>query len=423
MEEEFDKVQVSDPSMCGDDHNEIDLDYEFDAPRFFDFTRPETFWDADEAQQWFEFAASYPPSPFLEKLRWGNAGAMENVNIVANDDSGPCVNPEQGLEYCNATMQDTLNGNTKLLSKSSSLKSKVFTFMKPTASHLAKQKNAPEVQPPRYFRRLQKQNSSIDGELTKRQKLEAGYLQKVARLKHQTLFTHKKTKEVDRKPNVTIPREPNLVTASRAQRHKSRTNVESVKHTKSSSRVIKAQSLSKKVLEGLAQPFRKMKTPQPTEFQVFHLKTSERALQHAASSNAGGTLNCNSLSNSETKDLKRTKSSVGSRQEKCKMISKLRGSLDDRKLSSKRERGVFRNIKVFPVEPNDERFENELPTELFSKLSLASEAKKTTKSPSVEQPISKGLKENRPESLRQKHEMNLIREEIQRLCTKQYQCE
>lgn len=62
MEEEFDKVQVSDPSMCGDDHDEIDLDYEFDAPRFFDFTRPETFWDADEAQQWFEFAASYPPS-------------------------------------------------------------------------------------------------------------------------------------------------------------------------------------------------------------------------------------------------------------------------------------------------------------------------------------------------------------------------
>ena len=41
---------------------EIDLDYEFDAPQFFDFTRPESSEDAQEAECWFESAESYSPS-------------------------------------------------------------------------------------------------------------------------------------------------------------------------------------------------------------------------------------------------------------------------------------------------------------------------------------------------------------------------
>lgn len=41
---------------------EIDLDYEFDAARFFDFTREESFPEAREAELWFESAPSYPPS-------------------------------------------------------------------------------------------------------------------------------------------------------------------------------------------------------------------------------------------------------------------------------------------------------------------------------------------------------------------------
>ncbi|KAJ1431365.1 TPX2 central domain [Sesbania bispinosa] len=398
MEEEFREIEVEDPCLCGND--EIDLDYEFDAPRFWDFTRPDTFWDAAEAEEWFEFAASYPPSPFLMKLRRGNAAAMESVNNVdVAENSDPNMEPEaiddsnsRGLEYCNQTTREDLSGKTKPLSKSSPSKFKLFSFMKPTASHLAKQKNLQEVQTPTYFRRFQKQNSSssIDGQLTKRQKLEAGYLRTVARLKHHTLFTHKKTKKVDTdvnvssKSNVTIPRAPNLETAVRAQRHKSRSNAESDEHTKSSPQMLKARSLNKK---------------------------------------AGGTLNCNSISNSETRDLKRTNSGVGSGQVKCRMISKLRGSPDDKKLSSKGERGVFRNIKVFPLDSNDKRLQNEPPTELFSKLSLASEAKQTIKSPSKEQPNSKGLKENRPGSLLEEHEeMNLVKREIQRLCGKQYQC-
>ncbi|XP_045818859.1 uncharacterized protein LOC123911486 isoform X1 [Trifolium pratense] len=373
MEEEFVEIEVEDSSLCLDD--EIDHTYEFDAPMFCDFTKEETFLDACEAEQWFEFAQSYPPSPFLIKFKWGSNGQVESEQV--------------------STMEDNNNkdGKKKTLSRSSSSTSKAFTFMKPTASHLAKlKKNPPEVQNPKpqtSRRNQEKSSSSIsststDGQLSKRQKLEAGYSRKVAQLKHQNLLTHKKTKEVDHtdasKPNVTIPKTPNLQTALRAQKHKSRTNTESSEHSKSSFKVPKARPLPNK---------------------------------------GGVTLNSNSVSNSET----RTNTSVGSRQEKSKMISKLRGSTDNKKLSSKGERGVFKNIKVHPLEQNDKSCEDEPPTELLSKLTLTSEAKQTAKSQSKEQSISKGLKENRQRSLRHEHEMmNLVKEEIQRLYGKQYQC-
>lgn len=41
---------------------EIDLEYEFDAARFFDFTREESLAEARESELWFESAPNYPPS-------------------------------------------------------------------------------------------------------------------------------------------------------------------------------------------------------------------------------------------------------------------------------------------------------------------------------------------------------------------------
>ncbi|CAK8532520.1 unnamed protein product [Lathyrus sativus] len=380
--EGFVEIEVQDNCLCLEDV--VDVKYEFDAPMFFDFTKAESFLDDCEAEQWFEFATSYPPSPFVSKFKWGNDGEMENANglvdLQAMDD-----NNSSGVKNCNKKSPDALDDKVKTLSRSSSSKSKVYTFMQPTASHLAKLKNPPEVQTSQHFRRNQeKSSSSIDGQLlTKRQKLEAGFLRKIAHLKHQTLLTHKKNNEVDRadvnlasKPNTTIPREPNLQTALRAQRHKSRTNTESGEHAKPGFQVPKTRSLTKK---------------------------------------GGGALNTSSISNMETR--------TNSKQEKCGMISKLRASTDDKKLTNKEERGVFRNIKVFPLEQNDKRFHDEPPTELLSKLTLTSEAKQTAKSQPKEKSISKSLKENRRESSRQEHEMmNLVNEEIQRLCGKQYQC-
>ena len=41
---------------------EVDIEYEFDAARYFDFTREESFDEACQAELWFESAGSYPPS-------------------------------------------------------------------------------------------------------------------------------------------------------------------------------------------------------------------------------------------------------------------------------------------------------------------------------------------------------------------------
>ncbi|CAJ1952535.1 unnamed protein product [Sphenostylis stenocarpa] len=383
MEEEFEQIEVEYAPLC--EGHEIDIEYEFDAPQFFVFTHEETVWEASEAEQWFEFAPSYPPSPFLLKMRWRNCSPGTEKEQVSN------------VEDDNST--DSLNGKTKPLGKSSSCKGKDFSFMKPTASHLAKQKNPSEVQNPESLRfQRQTSSSTTDCPLTKRQKLEAGYLRKIARLKHHIPFTHKKAKEVDgtdvhsaSKSNVTIAKEPNLVTALRAQRHKSKTNAASGGPTQSSSQELKAKPSNKKILEGPAPIFSKMKAPRPTECQV------------------RSSLNSDSTSNSETRGIRRTNSgTVASSQEKCKTSNKLRGSRDNK-------------------EPNDKESLNEPPTELFSKvlngvhLSLASEVKQTAKSSSKEQPMSKGSKENRPGSFQWNEKMKLLKEGMQRSCGKQYQ--
>jgi hypothetical protein len=45
---------------------EVDLDYEFDASMYFDFTRPETPAEACQVELWFESAIEYPPSRELK---------------------------------------------------------------------------------------------------------------------------------------------------------------------------------------------------------------------------------------------------------------------------------------------------------------------------------------------------------------------
>ena len=50
--------------------HEVDIDYEFDAARFFNFSREETPVEARRVELWFESAKSYPPSrkPLLLSL-------------------------------------------------------------------------------------------------------------------------------------------------------------------------------------------------------------------------------------------------------------------------------------------------------------------------------------------------------------------
>ncbi|WVZ15893.1 hypothetical protein V8G54_013459 [Vigna mungo] len=376
MDEEFEKIEVEYAPLC--EGQEIDIEYEFDAPQFFAFTRQETAWDASEAEQWFEYATSYPPS-LDESL--DEFDSRLNLQAARSGNTDSITEKEQ-------VSDDEDNG---------------------TASHLAKQKNGLEVRSPEAISRFQRQNSSsTDCALTKRQKLEAGYLRKAARLKHQIRFTHK-TKEVDQpaansasKSNVTIAKEPNLVTALRAHRHTSKRSGESDGPTQSSSQESKARPLNKKILEGPAQTLSKMKTSRPTQCQVIICIFS--CVVHQTP------VECSETSSG----------TVGSVQEKRRSSNKLRGS-SDVKLSSNSERGVFRNIKVYPLEPNDQDSTNEPPTELFSKLTLASEMEQTAKSSSRKQTMSKGSKENRHGSFQDNERMKVVKEGMQRSCGKQYQ--
>lgn len=63
---------------------EIDLDYEFDASRFFDFTRPESPWEARAAELWFETAACHLPSRKLNLRNFLESFFLPSVNLFRN---------------------------------------------------------------------------------------------------------------------------------------------------------------------------------------------------------------------------------------------------------------------------------------------------------------------------------------------------
>ncbi|KAJ0713951.1 hypothetical protein HanPI659440_Chr13g0484221 [Helianthus annuus] len=89
------------------------------------------------------------------------------------------------------------------------------TFMKPTASHLAKKINAVDIHGNSCGRSPKVQTpTGSETEDPKRQKLEIGFLRKVSQLKHETSFSHKTTTKA------TIAQTPKLLTEERARRRR-----------------------------------------------------------------------------------------------------------------------------------------------------------------------------------------------------------
>ncbi|XP_056160311.1 uncharacterized protein LOC115683252 isoform X3 [Syzygium oleosum] len=280
---------MDDDEMEGRSGEECDPDYEFDAARFYDFRRSETCSEAEAAERWFESAGTYPPSPFIVKLRWSNddlrgdaetsskVDGQEDMNSVTTDTDHDMDSEVSALNCSDqanrekeankqevSRAEETPKVKTKPLVKSSSPRSS--TLMKPTASYLAKQNWSLEVRFSSFLRSdkfsVKNHKTSLqcsplsDNRATKRQKLEAGYLQKVANLKHQTPLHHKLSYKVGYdidsvlvRRNFTIPREFSLETARRAQKHsfRSKNRVESGEHAKSNSPVLKACRLHHKV--------------------------------------------------------------------------------------------------------------------------------------------------------------------------------
>ncbi|EYU40540.1 hypothetical protein MIMGU_mgv1a023278mg [Erythranthe guttata] len=284
---------------------EVDLDYEFDAARFFDFSRAESPLELRLAEFWFSSAASYPDSPFVSKLvSREDENPMENINTSpkskgADDDMDLLENSDievdeeisaAGMNYRGFTfVANNVNSKPKQKLSVKPSFSRTSTLMKPTASQLAKQRHPLESRYSRSHRsvseKANKSSSSVCdtvNQAAKRQKLEGGLLMK------QTNFVHKTPKRdgllvgstPHTIPRITTPIEPELKTAHRAQRTRPKSNIEA-ENVASVVRKFKARPLNRKILE--APPlFPKRSTPHLPDFQEFHLKTSERAIQHRA---------------------------------------------------------------------------------------------------------------------------------------------
>ncbi|KAK1262019.1 Protein TPX2 [Acorus gramineus] len=491
----------------GDPTAEIDLDYEFDAPRHFDFEREESLLEACESEFWFEKACGYSPSPFIVKLNWGNGGIMENANVNylqqsldmeethsvdAQSDADPAqmftvpdeisneieemkdkvidcavdnlqnlqdaqqesnflvvdhfVNHITGANFqgpYGQISQDMAKVEARLIIKETFARGS--TLMKPTASHLAKQNKIKEGKTSSRIMRfqkpvIQKNDTSTENMLentiqaSKRQKLDGGHLRKVLDVKQQPFFMRKLPQKKDGlvqgnsehvRLKITIPREPELVTAQRAQRLRSHSS----KDSEGTAPIFKARRMNRK---------------------EFHLKTCERAMQNTATASSSLAF-CNNADNvtndhktcftvrnaiSNSKHLQNVRS--GTSQPENGLKKDRHGTTNfkalplNRKIfSSKGDLGVFRSCKQETTIPKgfnfstDKRVQQNPPIELFSKLSLKSEGQSTgsqQKSPKAIRLPHKGSKENIVHPMQQENmTTHMNKERMQKFGAKQNQ--
>ncbi|XP_020261911.1 protein TPX2-like isoform X2 [Asparagus officinalis] len=384
---------------------EIDLDYEFDAVRYFDFSREESFAEAWEAQLWFETAGSYPPSPFIARLNIGEEFLM-GINTLPNfkdSESSDYLhvqsNTDNGAKFSepDETTEDVPREDKKFMKGTFSRGS---TLMKPTASHLAKQNHLREVKCYHLVHRFPKpgiqkrvviieDSSEIGGHSSKRQKLEGGHLRKVAHLKEPADLLHKapqkKSVPIDFNPHnsrlrITIPREPELETAQRAQRQRVQRNddVKQPPEAKATTiPIFRARPLNRKILEAPSQK----KTPRLPAFQAGVQK--KRSVEQKSEGH-------------------------GSAQTKFKAQP-----LNKKILSSKGDVGIFRSSKRETTKPMEfsfstsKRCHQDPPTELFNKLSLNTGMHQSSASYTMSlcnsHGVNKDLKENINSTIQQGH--------------------
>ncbi|XP_066382123.1 protein TPX2-like isoform X2 [Miscanthus floridulus] len=229
---------------------QVDLDYEFDAPRWFDLTQEEAPRDAAAAQEWFASAPSYPPSPLITKMLVEDLG-LQTIRSIADTNALHCstashecssgveqkIHRFEGRKPCNGASENEHKSRFRTTMKGTSLRGS--TLMKPTASQLARQNRQVEVKNLTQSKKLvgvrseKSTVSSIDCtyQSAKRQRLENGHLNKAAATATQHEFIHKNhaknvmNRNMDRpaglpRLKITIPRSPDLATKLRAERSK-----------------------------------------------------------------------------------------------------------------------------------------------------------------------------------------------------------
>ncbi|XP_045792475.1 protein TPX2-like isoform X2 [Trifolium pratense] len=414
-EEENDDAEIQHVFVA----HEIDLDYEFDAARFFDFTRPESSFESHQAQLWFQTAPNYPPSPFVTKLAVreefeldvDRSTKLKNVECAMSnidddkEEAGPTTVSSameisdivDGHTYGSKPIGNSLNSNFKPDVPKGS------TLMKPTATQLSRQNRPAKNVGSRFRKQLaQKEmnlstSSGVESQAAKRQKLEGGHLCKVTDTKQQTNFVHKKpmravTVEQNSacsKLKLTIPREPDLKTAHRAQRIRPKIVGEAEHMTVAAPR-FKARPLNRRILEAPSLPLPKRSTPHLPEFREFHLKTTERAMQHTSATSSSHHSNDSdkgwdkhtsvSALEHKIKDARRPAAMGAPKHDGLGFTHIFKAQpLNKKILSSKEHAGALHTNKetTVPMEFDlhaEKGIQHNPPIELFSKLSLTSEA-------------------------------------------------
>ncbi|CAN7092039.1 unnamed protein product [Brassica rapa subsp. narinosa] len=443
---------------------EIDLEYEFDAARWCDFTREESPSESRVAELWFETAESYPPSPFSIKLLMMREEVSDekteplsksedvrdresdidisqdqhclatDVNETANEMKSGVFNfIQRGGELKNVPNESLLKGGptisnhvhndkVKCRTKSSSRQiPRGSTLMKPTASQLAKLDNSRvRMQVDKTKEKGLFSSSGSEAQASKRQKLDGGLLRKVAEKTQEMNFVHKAVKK-DRtlernlqhgRTKTTVPQEPDFATSHRANRIRQKDDAKLDQDATSVYR-FKARPFNRKIFEAPSLPIRKKSTPKLPEFQEFHLKTSERAMQHSSAVSTGNNYHKGSYKpdtkaflDGVNREPRRPRAADIAKDDDRKHIFKAR-PLDNKIVSSRRDIGIFRKSKrettVSLTQTREFSFrsqkkvQQDLPTDLFSKLSIKPELQPNNgsrlRSPQPEQV--KGSKENR----------------------------
>ncbi|XP_013634200.1 PREDICTED: uncharacterized protein LOC106339710 isoform X3 [Brassica oleracea var. oleracea] len=367
---------------------EIDMEYEFDAARWYDFTRMELPAESEAAELWFHSAPSYAPS-------------RPPVSNHKHNDNKP-----------------------KFRAKSSIRPSpRSSTLMRPTASQLAKQNYARKF-PMQVDKIHEKGLCGTKVQAAKRQKLDGGLLRKVAGTKQEMSFVHKIPKKdttLDRNSQhtrikLTTPHEHDFATSQRA--HKIRhNNDQKLEQDSTAVYRFKARPFNRKIFDAPSLPVRKKSTPKLTEFQEFHLKTSERAMQHSSAvtkrsnqwnhaykgpdkSNITDVFDGVSMESRRPSgmDISKHDLSEGKQVFKARPLSK--------KFPDKDETDSEMATQEFNFQP-EKRVQQDLPTDLFSKLSIKSELKQNNGS-RLRFTQAKGFKENRVNSFQAGNEVTPI---------------
>ncbi|XP_063947513.1 protein TPX2 isoform X2 [Daucus carota subsp. sativus] len=454
METEMEDAEIY--TFTGD---EIDPDYEFDAARYFDFCTGESFTESTRAEIWFESLRGYPPSPFAIRLQLGEDYLLQNVTTspktkMSETNVAPEIDSGNAEERRNSAMDTSNSGltfynhmnesKTRRNANARPFVSRVSTLMKPTASQLAKQSRSGHTDNFRSMRSEDKNKSlnntpALENQAAKRQKLEGGHLRKVADTYQQTYLVHKErkrdanieAKSTQAKLHITIPREPDLKTAHRARRMRTKVGEEREQAT-STTHTFRALPLNRKILEAPSLLLAKRSTPQLPEFQEFHLKTSERAMQQAVPSYS---VHCNNSKVSHEPDsgsyLECSTKDPRRQVEGCAVVNQFKATPFNKKVfSSKGDIGVFRSKKRETTVPKEFNFHTERrqqhdpPVDLFNRLTLESDLRSNVEShvkvPQSTLTFTKGSKENKFGSVQQESKVtNMLQGESQGIKTRQ----